>query len=374
MRIVICGDIVPTNSNITLFESGNIEELFGQDILTCFQEADLRIVNLETPFSDTNQRIDKSGPSLCAPLRSGYALKELDISLASLANNHIFDAGEEGLIDTIEMLDQMKIRHVGAGLCYEEIVKPIIFKDDEMAVGIYSCCEHEFSVNEEKKIGANPVDLLKSFEAVKTLRAQVDYVIVLYHGGREQYRYPTPNQQRIMRCFVDSGASLVVAQHSHCIGCEENYNDGKIIYGQGNFIFDRIQNEYWNSGLIICCDISKERVDITYTPVESIGNGRVREAKDKSYDAIMHGFNQRSHALIEDKQLVEREFADLCERNVQRYIRLLRGDRFIDKVLTKIFGNKYVHMLYRGERARRAYALISCETHHEILLRILKNL
>ena len=90
MRIVICGDIVPTNSNITLFESGNIEELFGQDILTCFQEADLRIVNLETPFSDTNQRIDKSGPSLCAPLRSGYALKELDISLASLANNHIF--------------------------------------------------------------------------------------------------------------------------------------------------------------------------------------------------------------------------------------------------------------------------------------------
>ena len=65
-----------------------------------------------------------------------------------------------------------------------------------------------------------------------------DYTIVLYHGGKEYYRYPSPNLQRVCRYMIEKGTDLVICQHSHCIGCEENYLSGKIVYGQGNFIFD----------------------------------------------------------------------------------------------------------------------------------------
>lgn len=71
-----------------------------------------------------------------------------------------------------------------------------------------------------------------------------DYTIVLYHGGKEHYRFPSPNLQKYCRKFIEKGANIVICQHSHCIGCEENYKNGKIIYGQGNFLFDDSDDEY----------------------------------------------------------------------------------------------------------------------------------
>ena len=61
----------------------------------------------------------------------------------------------------------------------------------------------------------------------------------IINGGKEHYRYPSPDLQKICRKFIDKGADLVVCQHSHCIGCEEKYNHGTIVYGQWNFLFDR---------------------------------------------------------------------------------------------------------------------------------------
>lgn len=374
MRIIICGDTVPTSSNISMFEDGNIDELFGARIIEAFKDADYRIVNLETPVSDTSFRIKKSGPCLCSPKKTSSVLKKLDVSLASLANNHIFDAGETGLSDTLAELDKLNIGHVGAGFCYEEIVKPYIISDGDIKVGVYSCCEHEFSVDEETNIGANPINLLRSFEDIQKLRNQVDHVIVLYHGGREQYRYPTPNQQRIMRRIVDSGADLVVAQHSHCIGCEEDYKSGKIIYGQGNFIFDRVQNDYWNTGLIVNCVVDREKLTVTYTPVQNKGDGKIRAATGVDYNDIMNGFQKRSQELISNPQIVETKFSELCDSNMLRYIRILRGDRLFDKIMIKIFGNKYIRFLYKGENAKRVCAILSCETHYEMLLKIINSL
>lgn len=41
--------------------------------------------------------------------------------------------------------------------------------------------------------GANPFDVLESFDDVQALKEHCDYVIVLYHGGKEFYRYPSPH-------------------------------------------------------------------------------------------------------------------------------------------------------------------------------------
>ena len=81
---------------------------------------------------------------------------------------------------------------------------------------------------------------MESLDHIQNLKDQCDYVIVLYHGGKEHYRYPSPYLQRVARKMVEKGADLVVCQHSHCIGCYEKYKDSMIIYDQGNFIFERI--------------------------------------------------------------------------------------------------------------------------------------
>ena len=98
------------------------------------------------------------------------------------------------------------------------------------------------------------------------MKAQCDYAIVLYHGGKEYYRYPSPNLQKTCRKLVEKGADLVICQHSHCIGCEEKYQDGTIVYGQGNFLFDHGDNEYWNTSLLVQI---KDDGQINYVPLKN---------------------------------------------------------------------------------------------------------
>ena len=89
-----------------------------------------------------------------------------------------------------------------------------LFEEKLMAegkkIGIYACVEHEFTVATEKESGANPIDLLETPDHIVELKKQCDYVIVLYHGGKEQYRYPSPNLQKTCRKLVEKGADLVV--------------------------------------------------------------------------------------------------------------------------------------------------------------------
>lgn len=94
-------------------------------------------------------------------------------------------------------------------------------------------------------------------------------MIVLYHGGKEQYRYPSPNLQKTCRKLVEKGADLVVCQHSHCIGCREEYLQGTIVYGQGNFLFDDEENEYWQTSLLI---MISDDFEVKYIPLKKNKN------------------------------------------------------------------------------------------------------
>ena len=74
MKILIGADLVPTKRNISLFESGNAEELLGKELAECLNSADYRIFNLEVPLTDREQPIPKCGPNLIAPTKciAGY--------------------------------------------------------------------------------------------------------------------------------------------------------------------------------------------------------------------------------------------------------------------------------------------------------------
>ena len=66
--------------------------------------------------------------------------------------------------------------------------------------------------------------------------------------------------------MVQKGADLVVCQHSHCIGCYESYKGSTIIYGQGNFIFDHLENEYWKTSMLIKLTLG-EQCSIDFIPL-----------------------------------------------------------------------------------------------------------
>ena len=268
-KCIIGADLVPTKSNIDLFANADVETLIGKDIENLLANADFTIFNLEVPLTDFSTPIKKCGPNLIAPTKTIAGLKAINPHFFTLANNHILDQGEQGLKSTMDILDEHGIAYAGAGKDLASAAKPYILALEGKKIGIYCCAEHEFTIATENTPGANPFDPLNSLDHVVELKSQCDYVIVLYHGGKEHYRYPSPYLQKVCRKLVDKGADIVVCQHSHCIGCEEKWHGGTIVYGQGNFLFDDCDNEFWNSALLVELEFSKDnKVKINYIPIE----------------------------------------------------------------------------------------------------------
>ena len=230
VRLMIGADLVPTQSNYHLFEKGDAGALLGDRLRELLAGADFTAFNLEIPLTDRRTPIEKHGPALMAPAGTINGLRAVNPHFFTLANNHILDQGRQGLFSTIELLDRVGIAHAGAGSDLSEAQKPFIKEVGGLRLGFYCCAEHEFSIAAEDAAGANPFDPLESLDHVIELKKQCDYAVVLYHGGKEHYRYPSPGLQRICRKLVEKGADLVVCQHSHCVGAEERWKNGPIVF------------------------------------------------------------------------------------------------------------------------------------------------
>lgn len=374
MSVIIGADIVPIPSNMPLFESDdNTEDLIGKELCDIINAADYRIFNLEVPLTDSLSPIEKYGPVLAASTKSIIGLKAIGVDLFTLANNHIMDQDAQGLESTIKLLNEYKISYVGAGNCISEASKPFYFTVKEKRYGVYSCAEHEFSIAAKNKPGANPFDPLESPEHVKEMKSKCDYAIVLYHGGKEQYRYPSPNLQQICRKLVDKGADLVICQHSHCIGCKEEYKNKTIVYGQGNFHFAKRSNEFWDSGLLICID---ETENITYIPVLKSGH-TIRMANKEESDEILAGFDHRSEEIIREG-FIERNYKKYADEMLSEYLLYILGvsNNLVFRAVNKLFRQKLRKHIIKHVKTKRGLGItnyIECEAHRELLLKGLKD-
>lgn len=371
MDIIICGDLVPTRSNIELFDKGNVTELLGDKLLAVWSKANFRIFNLEVPLTDIEEPIDKCGLNLIAPTSVIEGIRALSPSVIALANNHILDQGVSGLNSTLRLLTQFDIPFVGAGKDVNEASKPYIIDQNGIKVGIYACAEHEFSIATDNSPGANPFDPLESLDHIMALRSECNYVIVLYHGGKEHYRYPSPYLQKVCRKIVEKGADLVICQHSHCIGCYEIYNGSIIVYGQGNFIFDKNDNEYWKTSLMIKVAIDEKPV-IEYVPVKKVRNV-IRLAIGKEADEILQAFIKRSEEILQ-KDFISQQYRKFAYENYFNYIRSLAGfGKWLSRLDRKLLNNRLVRHKYNKKQLLAVQNYVECESHRELFLQGLSS-
>ncbi len=378
MNIIIGADLVATRSNAEYFEARKMCELFGDKLYNTLFCADYRIFNCEIPLTDKASPIDKNGPSLFASAACANGYADIKADLLTLANNHILDQGADGLYSTRGALDALGIACVGAAENAAHAAEPHIFECDGKKIGVYACAEHEFSVAGKSTAGANPFDALESPDHVVALKEKCDYVIVLYHGGKECYRYPSPNLQKTCRKLVERGADLVVCQHSHCIGCEEDYLGGKIVYGQGNFLFDNSHRanwetslkEFWSTGFLI--NIT-DGFKVSYIPLIKHANA-VRIAEGKQAEKILSEFVYRSEKIKQDG-FIDSEYDKLADKTVNTYLGFLAAVKknFLYRALDKLTGRRYgkwlIERKYTKQKALILQNYFECEAHRELIIR-----
>src|SRR5687768_8058008 len=112
------------------------------NLLPLLTSADINIINLETTLTTSQKQVAKVFNFKAAPDRI-ISLTEARVTIASLANNHILDFSEEGLLETILLLDAAEIHHVGAGTNVNAATQPAIVTKNNISVGIVGLTDNE---------------------------------------------------------------------------------------------------------------------------------------------------------------------------------------------------------------------------------------
>ncbi len=292
MKCLFVGDICPTDDNRALFAAGNTAELF-KNTASLFEGKDFTCVNLECALTESENRIPKFGPNLKAPLATAAMLKELGVHCCSLSNNHVFDFGKEGARDTLRHLEAAGLAWTGFGENYEDSRKNYIVKKNGETLCVIAVCEHEYSYALEDRMGSRPYDDYDTMEDIREAKKTADRVVVMYHGGKEYCGYPSPRLRKLCRAMVKNGADLVLCQHSHCIGCHEEFEGGHILYGQGNFHFVGSRMEC--SCLAVAYDTVTGKIE--FTPVISKDARTIELAEGEDKEELLAGFEERCASL-----------------------------------------------------------------------------
>ncbi len=301
MKFILGADLVPTSLSEPLFVAGDTEKLFG-DFLPLIKSADRFIVNLECALTESNNAIKKCGPNLKASPACADTLVKLGVTDVMLSNNHTFDFGIEGLRDTMANLERVGLPYTGVGENDTDSRKIYYFTEGGKRFAIVNVCEHEYSYALPDRMGTNPYDPYLTMHDIREAKKNSDITIVIYHGGKEHCRYPSPRLYRLCHEMVECGADVVITQHSHCIGCYEQYEGSHIVYGQGNLHFVKPHTiKGWYTSLLIEMDIEDD-IKLTFHPmVIQDTEGGVKLAVGEEADEIMNSFAERNEELKNGK-------------------------------------------------------------------------
>lgn len=356
-NILIAGDFFPVKENASLYASGDVQQLLGTRIVELFHQASFSICNLEGVLTNSCTPISKFGPNIKASPNHIEALSSLGIDCVTLANNHSGDFGIGGLDDTKAILSERGINYIGL-VCDGEDGTHCSVVLNNKKITFYSVSEKMFNT-QRQGVCINLYDEYRVCNELSKLREQCDFLIVLYHGGMEFYWYVTPEVKKKFYRMADSGADMVIAQHTHSLTCREEYNGSFLHYGQGDFQFSLAESRrqpYKKHGIILELVIG-DSISVKEHLVEH-ANSLTRYANNQ----YLESYNIRNKRLS-DGDSFDVEFKEYCSRRLMKFLPSIHGSNIslIDRLYKRFLSNEeYKHYLLKKYTKQDLLGLISC--------------
>lgn len=232
LKLFACGDIVNSSAKIDFIDN-NLKNII--------QSCDVAICNFEGPIKTENMKpIKKAGPHVCQSKESVTYIKEAGFNFVSLANNHIYDYGQESLVATINELQKREISFVGGGLNFEEAYQSKIIERNGIKIGLLAACENEFGCLYENQNRGGYTWLFseKIEDTIKCLKDRTDFIVLVAHAGVEDIEIPIKEWRDRYKRLCDIGVDVVIGHHPHVPQGYERYGNSLIFYSLGNFYFD----------------------------------------------------------------------------------------------------------------------------------------
>jgi poly-gamma-glutamate capsule biosynthesis protein CapA/YwtB (metallophosphatase superfamily) len=201
-----------------------------------FHSADLVFVNCEGALSDHARQVGLNK----TPAKFAKTMRSSGISIVNLANNHTFDAEEQGFLDTLRTLSSAGIAHVGGGHDLAEARKPVIVERNGIKLGFLGYTQFnnfgESTFAADGRPGIAPMDPFLIKEDIRKLRSQVDYVMVAIHWSTSVSRVVSPENRELAHELIDAGADVILGHHPpHPKGIEV-YKGKVILYAPSNVL------------------------------------------------------------------------------------------------------------------------------------------
>lgn len=226
---------------------------------------DLVLGHVETPYTLRGREQSGDVPAEAADPAKLASLARAGFHAASLAGNHVYDQGEEGVADTIEALREQGIAPFGAGSNLDAARAPAVLERGGKRFGFlsYNCvgprlswagkdkggCAYVEVISHYEPEGANPGGppqafsfpvpaLLDAMQAdIVALRARVDVLVIALHKGLVHTPAQLAMYERpVARAAIEAGADIVVGHHPHIARGIEFYKGKPIFHGLGNFV------------------------------------------------------------------------------------------------------------------------------------------
>lgn len=299
LMVTAVGDILMgTTYPVTILPPRDGAELFGS-VGQFLRQGEIVFGNLEGPL------IDGGTPSKCGkgnlppqqhcfefrmPSRYAKHLKKAGFNVLSVANNHTFDFGREGLESTINSVTSEGIQVAGG-----RYVAAFRIRGKQIAlIG--------FSYLGEGLNSYSMLDIQRGREILSRTRIYADHVIVSFHGGAEGKEAVEPTQGEetyrgerrgdpvaFSRAMIEAGATLVLGHGPHVPRPLEVYKGKLIVYSLGNFVAYGVMNTKGPSGLsfILQVKLDMSKGDFLEGRIVSVAlRGRGVPAVDPSKKAM----------------------------------------------------------------------------------------
>jgi poly-gamma-glutamate synthesis protein (capsule biosynthesis protein) len=218
------------------------EEFVLTPLSDTLHSADAVVANLEGPITESASvsEISTIGEAknyvFTFPVETARFLKQENVSIVNIGNNHILNFKEDGVEQTKKYLTDASVGYFGSPLANDTRTHIRDFNGTMIAFVNYN----QFVWHGKEKAMS---DLL-------IVQGKADFIVLYTHWGKE-YVGALDSVKTLAHEFIDAGADIIIGSHPHIVQEKEVYNGKMIYYSLGNFIFDQYFRPETQRGLLV---------------------------------------------------------------------------------------------------------------------------
>lgn len=274
VSIAVTGDVMMARNMDSVLSDGSSPFRGVSDVTSA---VDMLLINFENAATSSENAVKGDVPLKCNPQYVPLA-KANNLTVAALANNHVFDYGTQGMRDTLSNLKKANITAFGAGNSEAEAHKPVVEEINGRKITILNYMDSNNFAEYSQDVmpiskGSKPgYSAYSSADAQKQIadHNDSDFIIAYMHYGNEYSTSPNKDQINISHQLIDYGADVVIGCHPHVPQGIEMYKGKPIFYSLGNFMFDLSTDETL-SDYFLKIDLTGDQGECTVYPIRISG-------------------------------------------------------------------------------------------------------